>query len=270
MKILFLGDVMGRAAREAVLRQVPLWRKQWSLDFVIINGENAAGGFGITPAIAEAFFDVGVDVISTGNHVWDQQEIQGYIETERRLLRPVNFPTGTPGIGANLYQAGERQVMVINVMGQLFMETLDDPFVAVERELSACPLGEMADAIIVDFHAEATSEKMALGHLCDGRASLVIGTHTHVPTADAQVLPGGTAYQTDAGMCGDYDSVIGMAKDEPLKRFVTKLRGGRYTPAQGTPTLCGAVVETDDKTGLATEIAPVRFGGRLSSTAMNG
>ena len=270
MKILFLGDVMGRAAREAVLRQVPLWRKQWGLDFVIINGENAAGGFGITPAIAEAFFDVGVDVISTGNHVWDQQEIQGYIETERRLLRPVNFPTGTPGIGANLYQAGERQVMVINVMGQLFMETIDDPFVAVERELSACPLGEMADAIIVDFHAEATSEKMALGHLCDGRASLVIGTHTHVPTADAQVLPGGTAYQTDAGMCGDYDSVIGMAKDEPLKRFVTKLRGGRYTPAQGTPTLCGAVVETDDKTGLATEIAPVRFGGRLSSTAMNG
>ena len=270
MKILFLGDVMGRAAREAVLRQVPLWRKQWGLDFVIINGENAAGGFGITPSIAEAFFDVGVDVISTGNHVWDQQEIQGYIETERRLLRPVNFPTGTPGIGANLYQAGERQVMVINVMGQLFMETLDDPFVAVERELSACPLGEMADAIIVDFHAEATSEKMALGHLCDGRASLVIGTHTHVPTADAQVLPGGTAYQTDAGMCGDYDSVIGMAKDEPLKRFVTKLRGGRYTPAQGTPTLCGAVVETDDKTGLATEIAPVRFGGRLSSTAMNG
>ena len=270
MKILFLGDVMGRAAREAVLRQVPLWRKQWALNFVIVNGESAACGFGITPAIAEAFFEAGVDVISTGNHVWDQREIQGYIDTENRLLRPVNFPSGTPGIGANLYQAGERRVMVVNVMGQLFMETLDDPFVAIERELAACLLGEAADAIIVDVHAEATSEKMAMGHFCDGRASLVVGTHTHVPTADAQILPHGTAYQTDAGMCGDYDSVIGMEKEEPLKRFRTKLRGGRYAPAPGTPTLCGVVIETDDKTGLAVDIAPLRFGGRLSSTAMNG
>ena len=270
MKILFLGDVVGRAAREAVLRQVPLWRKQWALDFVIVNGENAAGGFGITPAIAESFFEVGVDVISTGNHVWDQQEIQGYISTENRLLRPVNFPSGTPGIGANLFQAGDQRVMVVNVMGQLFMETLDDPFVAIERELAACPLGEAADAIIVDVHAEATSEKMAMGHFCDGRASLVVGTHTHVPTADAQILPNGTAYQTDAGMCGDYDSVIGMEKEEPLKRFRTKLRGGRFAPAPGTPTLCGLVVETDDQSGLAVDIAPLRFGGRLSSTAMNG
>lgn len=270
MKILFLGDVVGRAAREAVLRQVPLWRKQWALDFVIVNGENAAGGFGITPAIAEAFFEAGVDVISTGNHVWDQQEIQGYIDTENRLLRPVNFPSGTPGIGANLFQAGDQRVMVVNVMGQLFMETLDDPFVAIERELAACPLGESADAIIVDVHAEATSEKMAMGHFCDGRASLVVGTHTHVPTADTQILPNGTAYQTDAGMCGDYDSVIGMEKEEPLKRFRTKLRGGRFAPAPGTPTLCGLVVETDDQSGLAVDIAPLRFGGRLSSTAMNG
>ena len=270
MKILFLGDVMGRAAREAVLRQVPLWRKQWALDFVIVNGENAAGGYGITPAIAETFFEAGVDVISTGNHVWDQQEIQGYIDSENRLLRPVNFPSGTPGIGANLYQTGDRRVMVVNVMGQLFMEMLDDPFVAIERELTACPLGEAADAIIVDVHAEATSEKMAMGHFCDGRASLVVGTHTHVPTADAQILPNGTAYQTDAGMCGDYDSVIGMEKEEPLKRFRTKLRGGRFAPAPGTPTLCGVLVETDDQSGLAVDIAPLRFGGRLSSTAMNG
>ena len=270
MKILFLGDVMGRAAREAVLRQVPLWRKQWALDFVIVNGENAAGGYGITPAIAETFFEAGVDVISTGNHVWDQHESQGYIDSENRLLRPVNFPSGTPGIGANLYQTGDRRVMVVNVMGQLFMETLDDPFVAIERELTACPLGEAADAIIVDVHAEATSEKMAMGHFCDGRASLVVGTHTHVPTADAQILPNGTAYQTDAGMCGDYDSVIGMEKEEPLKRFRTKLRGGRFAPAPGTPTLCGVLVETDNQSGLAVDIAPLRFGGRLSSTAMNG
>ena len=163
MKILFLGDVMGRAAREAVLRQVPLWRKQWVLDFVIVNGENAASGFGITPAIAEAFFEAGVDVISTGNHVWDHQEIQGYIDSENRLLRPVNFPSGTPGIGANLYQTGDRRVMVVNVMGQLFLETLDDPFVAIERELTACPLGEAADAIIVDVHAEAHLKKWRWG-----------------------------------------------------------------------------------------------------------
>ena len=264
MKILFLGDVVGRAAREAVLRQIPLWRKQWALDFVIVNGENAAGGFGITPAIAEAFFEAGVDVISTGNHVWDQQEIQGYINTENRLLRPVNFPSGTPGIGANLFQAGDQRVMVVNVMGQLFMETLDDPFVAIERELAACPLGEAADAIIVDVHAEATSEKMAMGHFCDGRASLVVGTHTHVPTADTQILPNGTAYQTDAGMCGDYDSVIGMKKDAPIDRFTRKMPSARLEPADGDATLCGVFVETDDASGLARRIAPVRLGGQLS------
>ena len=180
----------------------------------------------------------------------------------------MNFPSGTPGIGANLYQTGDRRVMVVNVMGQLFMETLDDPFVAIERELKACPLGEAADAIIVDVHAEATSEKMAMGHFCDGRASLVVGTHTHVPTADAQILPNGTAYQTDAGMCGDYDSVIGMEKEEPLKRFRTKLRGGRL-PAPGTPTLCGVLVKPTTK-AVWRWICAASFGGRLSSTAMNG
>ncbi len=267
MRILFLGDVVGRAAREAVIRQVPVWRSQYALDFVIVNGENSAGGFGITPDISEAFFDAGIDVISTGNHVWDQSAITPYIANEPRLLRPVNFPQGTPGRGAGLFEAGDKRVLVVNVMGQLFMETLDAPFAAVERELSACPLAEMADAIIVDVHAEATSEKMAMGHFCDGRASLVVGTHTHVPTADAQILPHGTAYQTDAGMCGDYDSVIGMQKEEPMNRFTTKLRGDRFEPAQGTPSLCGVMVETDDKTGLATAIYPIRSGGRLSSAA---
>tara|TARA_B110000971_G_C20000394_1_gene496523 strand:- start:765 stop:1577 length:813 start_codon:yes stop_codon:yes gene_type:complete len=267
MRILFLGDVVGRAAREAVIRQVPVWRSQYELDFVIVNGENSAGGFGITPDISEAFFEAGVDVVSTGNHVWDQQSISGYIANEPRLLRPVNFPPGTPGRGVGLFEAGDKRVLVINVMGQLFMESLDEPFAAIERELAACPLGEVADAIIIDIHAEATSEKMAMGHFCDGRASLVVGTHTHIPTADAQILPMGTAYQTDAGMCGDYDSVIGMEKDEPVNRFVTKLRGPRFGPAQGTPSLCGVIIETDDKTGLATAIHPVRSGGRLSSAA---
>ena len=267
MRILFFGDIVGRAAREAVIRQVPVLRTQYALDFVIVNGENSAGGFGITPDIAEALFEAGVDVISNGNHVWDQQNISGYIADERRLLRPVNFPNGTPGRGVGLFEAGDKRVLVINVMGQLFMESLEEPFAAVERELAACPLGEVADAIIVDVHAEATSEKMAMGHFCDGRASLVVGTHTHVPTADAQILPNGTAYQTDAGMCGDYDSVIGMQKDEPVNRFVTKLRGGRFGPAQGTPTLCGVVVETDNSSGKAVSVSPIRVGGRLSSAA---
>lgn len=267
MRILFFGDIVGRAAREAVIRQVPVLRTQYALDFVIVNGENSAGGFGITPDIAEALFEAGVNVISTGNHVWDQQNISGYIADEPRLLRPVNFPNGTPGRGVGLFEAGDKRVLVINVMGQLFMESLEEPFAAVERELAACPLGEVADAIIVDVHAEATSEKMAMGHFCDGRASLVVGTHTHVPTADAQILPNGTAYQTDAGMCGDYDSVIGMQKDEPVNRFVTKLRGGRFGPAQGTPTLCGVVVETDNSSGKAVSVSPIRVGGRLSSAA---
>ena len=267
MRLLFLGDIMGRAAREAVIRQVPMLRTQYQLDFVVVNGENSAGGFGITPDIADALFEAGVDVISTGNHVWDQQSISGYIAEEPRLLRPLNFPAGTPGRGVGLFEVGDKRVLVINVMGQLFMESLDEPFAAVERELLACPLGEVADAIIVDVHAEATSEKMAMGHFCDGRASLVVGTHTHVPTADAQVLPNGTAYQTDAGMCGDYDSVIGMEKEEPVNRFVTKLRGSRFGPAQGTPTICGVIVETDDATGLAKTVHPLRMGGRLSSAA---
>lgn len=264
MKILFFGDVMGRAARLALMDALPDLRARYGVDFAVVNGENAAGGFGITPEIANGFFDAGADVVTSGNHIWDQRETMSHIVDEGRLLRPCNYPDGTPGRGSNLFMAGDKQVLVINVMLQLFMETLDDPFRAVEAALAACPLGEVADAIIVDIHGEATSEKMAMGHFCDGRASLVVGTHTHVPTADAQILPEGTAYQTDAGMCGDYDSVIGMEKDEPVQRFTTKLRGGRFVPAQGAPTLCGVYVETDDQTGLATHIEPIRMGGRLA------
>ncbi|MEN6542822.1 TIGR00282 family metallophosphoesterase [Parvibaculum sp.] len=270
MKLLFLGDIVGRAARDAIVSDLPGLRADLGADFVVVNGENAAGGFGITAQICEEFFDAGVDVVTLGNHAWDQREALVHIERESRLIRPVNFPKGTPGRGAGLFETakGER-VLVINAMGRVFMDALDDPFAAIERELDACPLGEVADAILVDFHGEATSEKMAMGHFCDGRASLVVGTHSHVPTADAQVLPGGTAYQTDAGMCGDYNSVIGMEKDEPLNRFLSKIPSGRFQPALGPATLCGVFVETDAK-GLASRIEPVRIGGRLKRALPDG
>src|SRR3954466_3766148 len=262
MNLLFLGDVIGKPGRDVVYADLPALRRSLKLDLVIANGENAAGGFGLTRAIAEEFFAFGVDVITTGNHWADQKEILTYIDSEDRILRPLNYPKGTPGRGANLYQTPAGSLLVINVMGRVFMDGLDDPFAAVERELSACPLGEGADAILVDVHAEATSEKMAMGHFCDGRASLVVGTHTHAPTADAQILPGGTAFQSDAGACADYDSVIGMDKQEPLRRFTTKMPGNRYAPATGPATLCAVFVQTGGA-GLATRIEPVRVGGRL-------
>jgi 2',3'-cyclic-nucleotide 2'-phosphodiesterase len=266
MRLLFCGDIVGRSGREAVTGNVPGLRQKLEIDFVVANGENAAGGFGITLDQAKELFAGGVDVITTGNHVWDQRQAIGQITAEPRLLRPANFPPGTPGRGAAQYTArGGRKVFVLNLMGRLFMDALDDPFQAIERELRAQRLGAGgSDAIIVDIHAEATSEKMAVGHFCDGRVSLVVGTHSHVPTADAQLLPGGTAYQTDAGMCGDYDSVIGMNKGPAVQRFVRKMPGEKLTAAEGPGTLCAVFVETDDKTGLAKRVAPVRAGGRLA------
>jgi len=267
MRILFLGDIVGRAGRVAVVEAVPELRRTLSLDFVIVNGENAAGGFGINEEIAQALFRAGVDCISTGNHAFDQRDKIDLYDTESRLLRPLNYPKGAPGRGVGLYEIADgRRVLVMNAMGRVFMDALDDPFAAVDRELESCPLGLGADAIVVDMHAEATSEKMAMGHYCDGRASFVVGTHSHIPTADAQILPGGTAYQTDAGACADYDSVIGMEKTEPLQRFIRKISSGRYNPAQGPATVCGIFVETDDRTGLAKRIEPVRIGGRLKQT----
>ena len=263
MNLLFIGDIVGKPGRDVVLAELPRLRESLKLDCVIANGENAAGGFGLTRAIAEEFFAAGIDVISTGNHWADQKEIYGLIEQEDRILRPVNYPKGTPGKGSNLYALpGGGSILVINVMGRVFMDPLDDPFAAVARELDACPLGEAADAIVIDIHAEATSEKMAMGHFCDGRASLVVGTHTHAPTADAQIFPGGTAFQSDAGACADYDSVIGMDKTEPLRRFTTKMPSTRYSPATGPATLCAVFVQTGAN-GLATRIEPVRVGGRL-------
>lgn len=267
MRLLFIGDIVGRAGREAVAAHLPGLRESLALDFVIANGENAAHGFGITGKICGELYELGVDAITLGNHAWDQREALTYIEGDARLLRPANFPPGTPGRGSGLFERGdERRVLVINVLGRVFMDALDDPFAAVEAALAACPLREGADAIVIDVHAEATSEKMAMGHFADGRASLVIGTHSHVPTADTQVLPGGTAFQTDAGATCDYDSVIGMDKDEPLNRFLRKIPQGRFTPAEGEATLCGIYVETDDKSGLAIRAEPVRLGGRLAQT----
>ena len=265
MRILFLGDVVGRSAREAVIKQIPEIRRNFSLDFVIVNGENAAGGFGITEKICEDFFSSGIDCITTGNHVWDQKELFDYIKDENRLLRPINYPEETPGKGFEIFPNQLGRVLVVNVMGRLFMESLDDPFNAIEKVLDKNPLGITCDAIIIDIHAETTSEKTAMGHFCDGRVSLVVGTHTHIPTADHQILPYGTAYQTDAGMCGDYDSVIGMEKTEPIRRFVEKTPGGRFNPAQGSPTLCGVIVETSPD-GLSEAIEPFRLGGILSQT----
>jgi metallophosphoesterase (TIGR00282 family) len=205
--------------------------------------------------------------VTTGNHVFDQREILVFIERHDRLLRPINFPAGTPGKGAGLFKTKTgADVLVINAQGRVFMADLDDPFRAVERELDACGLKTGADAILIDFHAEATSEKEVMGHFVDGRATAVIGTHTHVPTADEQILRGGTGYISDAGMCGDFDSVLGMDKQEPLTRFLTKIPSGRFAPASGEATLCGVAIEVDDQTGLACAIAPLRLGGRLSQT----
>ena len=269
MRIAFFGDIVGRSGRDGLAEHLPRLRKHLALDFVIVNAENAAAGFGITESTARDLFDAGADCLTLGNHSWDQKEAMTYIVREPRLIRPLNYPkmSKAPGRGAQLFttQSG-RHVLVINLLGRVHMDALDDAFAAVDRELEACPLGAAADAIIVDMHAEATSEKMAMGHFCDARASLVVGTHTHVPTADAQILPGGTAYQTDAGACADYDSVIGNQKEEPLRRFTTRISGGRYQPAEGPATVCGVYVETDDATGLARRVEPIRIGGRLSES----
>jgi 2',3'-cyclic-nucleotide 2'-phosphodiesterase len=264
MRILFLGDVVGRPGRAAVQSRLADLRQRWRVDCVVVNGENAAGGFGISEAICDELLEAGADAITLGNHAFDQREALVFIERQPRLVRPANYPPGTPGRGATLVEtAAGARVLVVNVMGRLFMDALDDPFTALDRELDTCPLGSAADAVVVDVHAEATSEKQVLAYHCDGRASLVIGTHTHVPTADERILPGGTAFQTDTGMCGDYDSVIGMEKSEPMRRFMQKTPGSRLEVAAGEGTLCGLAVETDDRTGLAVMVAPVRIGPHL-------
>lgn len=265
MRILFLGDVVGRSGRDALTSGLPGLKAKLRAELVIVNGENASHGFGLAPDMARAFLAAGADVITLGNHAWDRKEIIPYMEQEPRILRPANFPPGTPGRGAVVVDVpGNRKALVVQVMGRLFMDALDDPFRAVQAEVQKHRLGGTIQASVIDVHAEASSEKSAFGHSFDGLVSLVVGTHTHVPTADHQILPGGTAFQSDAGMCGDYDSVIGMQKGGAALRFWRKMPGEKLAPAEGEATLCGIFVETDDATGLAKRIEPVRLGGRLS------
>ncbi len=269
MKMLFLGDVMGRAGRAAVVERLPKLREDWRLDFVVVNGENASNGMGLSGAHAKALLDAGADCLTLGDHAFDQKDMLQFIQSEPRILRPLNYARGdVPGKGFRVFEArGGRKVLVTQALGQVFMkQPYSDPFSAVDQVLRAHPRGGMVQAAIVDMHCEATSEKMGMGHFCDGRVSLVVGTHTHIPTADTQILPGGTAFQADAGMCGDYNSVIGMQKEEPMRRFVTGMPKSRFTPALGEATLSGVYVETDDRTGQATRIEMVRQGGRLSQS----
>ena len=264
MRLLFLGDVVGKAGRQVVMERLPGLISDWKLDFVVVNGENSAGGFGITEAILNELIDAGADAVTLGNHAFDQKEALVFIARHDRLIRPLNFPVGTPGKGASMIQARNgADVLVINALGQVYMGEYDSPFPMIERELAACPLREVADAIVIDFHAEATSEKQSLGHIVDGRASLFVGTHTHTPTADDRILPRGTAYMSDAGMCGDYQGVLGMDMAEPIQRFTAKVNKGRFEPALGPATLCGFAVETDDRTGLAVMAEGIRLGGAL-------
>lgn len=265
MRLLYLGDVVGRSGRDAVQEYMPRLRQELKVDAVIINGENAAHGFGLNVRITQELLEAGADVITLGNHAWDQREMLSYIDKQPRLVRPANYPQGTPGRGACIHTTERgKKLLVIQVMGRLFMDPLDDPFAVLQQEFGRFRLGATVDAIVVDVHAEATSEKYAMGHFCDGRVTLVVGSHTHVPTADHTILPGGTAYQTDAGMCGDYDSVIGMKKEGAISKFVRKIPGERLAPAEGAATICGVFVESDDRTGLAKRVEPVRLGGRLS------
>jgi 2',3'-cyclic-nucleotide 2'-phosphodiesterase len=265
VRLMFLGDVVGKSGRDAVAKHLPVMRGRYQPDLVVINGENAAHGFGITEEIYHGLRDAGADVVTLGNHAFDQREALVFIEREPNMIRPLNWPAGCPGQGHVLAATGKgHRVLVVNAMGRVMIEPqLNDPFPAIDSILDTWRLGRECDAAIIDFHAEASSEKMAMGHFGDGRASLIVGTHTHVPTADHQILIGGTAYLTDAGMCGDYDSVIGMDKAEPLQRFLRKLPVERMKPADGEATVCGVAVETDDNTGLALYIAPIRIGGRL-------
>ncbi len=265
MRLLFIGDVIGRSGRTAVLQQAPILRARWKLDFIIANGENAAGGFGLTESIFEEFLAAGVDAVTLGNHAFDQREVLVFIERQPRLVRPANYPPGTPGRGAAIVEnAKGARLLIVNLLGRIFMEALDDPFAALDRELSAHPLGAGCHAVVVDIHAEATSEKWAIGHFADGRASLVAGTHTHVPSADHRILAGGTGFVTDVGMTGDYDSVIGMEKDEPLRRFTRRIPSGRFEPAMGPATLCAVAAEFGPD-GRTKAIAPVRIGGLLTA-----
>ena len=266
MKILVLGDVMGVSGRKAIKKNLSKIIDDNKIDFTIINGENSADtGKGITKSIAEEFFLLGVDVITSGNHIWDQKETIDYINKENRLLRPANFPEDSPGKGYGVYQTKSKKykVGVINLMGNVFMKKTEDVFKIAKQIKEKIILKKNVDFILIDFHGEITSEKMAIGHFFDGSSTGVFGTHTHVPTADARILEKGTAYQTDLGMCGDYNSVIGMNKENSLKRFFKDKESKQHFPAEGEATLSGVIIEGDNETGLARKITRVIEGGSL-------
>jgi len=266
MNILFLGDIVGVSGCEAVKKHLPKKIKESKIDFVIVNGENAANeGVGITEEISNNLFDWGVDVITTGNHVWDQKEIVKHIEKEEKLLRPMNLPELSPGKGFGVYNSKNGlRIGVLNLMGNIFMKKCDDVFEAAQKFSIGNTLKKDYDILVVDFHGEITSEKMAMGHFFDGKATLVVGTHTHVPTSDTMILQKGTAYQSDAGMCGDYNSVIGMNKENSLNRFLKK-NSIKHYPATGEATLCGSIIECDIETGLAKSIRQFIYGGVLQN-----
>lgn len=265
MRLLFLGDVVGRSGRDAVSERLPGLIQSYGFDFVVVNGENASHGRGITEGHFNDLRAAGADAVTLGDHAFDQRDTLSYIVREPTLLRPLNMAQGAPGRGANLIEGRNgHRVLVVNALGRVFMDPIDDPFRAVEAAIAACPLHEQADAIIVDFHTEATSEIQAMGFFLDGRASLVVGTHTHIPTADHRILRGGTALMADAGMCGDFDSIIGVDAEEPLNRFLTGIPQNRFTPAEGEATLCGVAIQTDPATGLVIRLSPVRIGGTLA------
>ncbi|MBF0680762.1 MAG: TIGR00282 family metallophosphoesterase [Devosia sp.] len=270
MRLLFLGDVVGRSGRDAVSERLPGLIARHGFDFVVVNGENASHGKGLIEPHYRLLRDAGADIVTLGDHAFDQRETLSFIEREGTLIRPINMVAGTPGRGAMMVEGRNgHRVLVINALGRVFMPPIDDPFRAVEAAIAACPLGEVADAIIVDFHTEATSEIQAMGFFLDGKATLVVGTHTHIPTSDHRILRNGTALMADAGMCGDFDSIIGVDADEPLNRFLTGIPNGRFTPADGEATLCGVAVETDPRTGLAIKVMPVRIGGTLAQAEPN-
>jgi metallophosphoesterase (TIGR00282 family) len=267
MNILLLGDVVGPSGRKAIKEKIPALIKKKKIDFLIINGENAAdSGLGITKKIVEEFIEIGVDVITTGNHVWDQKETMEFITSEKRLLRPENLIKGSPGNGYGIFNSkNNKKVAVINLMGNVFMKKCEDVFQSAKKFINLVRLKEEADFIVVDIHAEITSEKMAMGHLFDGKATMIVGTHTHVPTSDHRIMKKGTAYQTDVGMCGDYNSVIGMNKENSLKKFLKDPSSTRHFPALGEATISGLLVIADDKTGLASKVEPIILGNSLEN-----
>ena len=268
MNILILGDIVGPSGREALIKKLPSLIKKKKLDFVIVNGENAADtGVGITKKNTEEFFKAGADVITSGNHIWDEKETMEFIVSEKRLLRPENLFKGSPGTGTGIFNSkNNKKVAVINLMGNIFMKKCDDVFESAKKFVQTVKLKREADFIIVDIHGEITSEKMAMGYFFDGKATMVVGTHTHVPTSDHRILEKGTAYQTDIGMCGDYNSVIGMNRDNSLKKFFKDPSAKKHYPALGEATISGLMVKADDKTGLAKKIEPIIVGGALESS----